>query len=151
MLFRSGSICLPACRRIPARNWSCLLRLDGKISYITNNYSHISFNVGPTLHAWIARHDPTLAESLLHADRFATQALGAGGAIAQAYNHMILPLSEERDIRTQVRWGARDFEYRYGRPPRGMWLPETAVDTRTLEALADSATQIGRASCRERV
>lgn len=115
-----------------------LLRSDGKISYITNNYSHISFNVGPTLHAWIARHDPTLAESLLHADRFATQALGAGGAIAQAYNHMILPLSEERDIRTQVRWGARDFEYRYGRPPRGMWLPETAVDTRTLEALADS-------------
>ncbi|MDR3331266.1 MAG: DUF3536 domain-containing protein [Synergistaceae bacterium] len=113
-----------------------LLDSAGRIVYITNNYRHISFNVGPTLHSWISSHNPALARSIVDADKFAAESFGAGGAMAQAYNHMILPLSEERDIRTQVIWGSKDFEFRFGRRPRGMWLPETAVDTASLEALA---------------
>jgi alpha-amylase/alpha-mannosidase (GH57 family) len=113
-----------------------LLNSKGEIVYITNNYRNISFNVGPTLHGWLARHNPLLAQSITQADMDAADILGEGGAVAQAYNHMILPLSAERDIRTQVVWGIRDFEYRYGRKPKGMWLPETAVDIVTLEALA---------------
>jgi alpha-amylase/alpha-mannosidase (GH57 family) len=113
-----------------------LLDGSGHIANINNNYRHISFNIGPTLHSWIAAHDPLLAEGILKADRDASDALGAGGAVAQAYNHMIMPLSNDRDKRTQVRWGVADFAHRYGRKPDGMWLPETAVDTASLEALA---------------
>jgi alpha-amylase/alpha-mannosidase (GH57 family) len=118
-----------------------LLDSDGRIVYLTNNYRHISFNVGPTLHSWIAMRDPVLAASIADADRIAAESFGAGGAIAQAYNHMILPLSSARDIRTQVIWGVRDFEFRFGRRPRGMWLPETAVDTASLEALASAGIE----------
>jgi len=114
-----------------------LINAGGEIVYITDNYRHLSFNVGPTLHSWLAKHDPLLAQSIVDADRAAGESLGAGGAIAQAYNHMIMPLAVSRDIKTQVRWGIRDFKFRFGRDPEGMWLPETAVDTRTLEALAD--------------
>jgi alpha-amylase/alpha-mannosidase (GH57 family) len=113
-----------------------LLDGAGHIININNNYRHISFNIGPTLHSWIAAHAPLLGEGILKADREAQAALGAGGAVAQAYNHMIMPLSNDRDKRTQVRWGAADFASRYGRKPEGMWLPETAVDTASLEALA---------------
>ncbi|MDR1916934.1 MAG: DUF3536 domain-containing protein [Synergistaceae bacterium] len=109
---------------------------NGQIVHITSNYRYTSFNVGPTLHSWIDRHAPALAEGIIDADRSARDALGEGGAIAQAYNHMILPLSVERDIKTQVIWGVKDFVYRYGRRPIGMWLPETAVDIPSLEALA---------------
>jgi hypothetical protein len=103
---------------------------------MSSNYRHMSFNVGPTLHRWIEERDPLLAEGILKADNDARDALGAGGAIAQAYNHIIMPLACERDIRTQVKWGVSDFASRFGRKPEGMWLPETAVDTATLEALA---------------
>jgi hypothetical protein len=113
-----------------------LLDGAGHIASINNNYRHISFNIGPTLHSWIASHAPLLAEGILKADREASGALGAGGAAAQAYNHMIMPLSNDRDKRTQVKWGVADFVSRYGRKPEGMWLPETAVDTASLEALA---------------
>lgn len=113
-----------------------LLDHRGDIVYINNNYKHMSFNVGPTLHSWIAKHDPILAQSIVDADRCAEGFFGAGGAIAQAYNHIILPLAISRDIKTQVIWGIKDFVYRFGRKPRGMWLPETAVNTDTLEVLA---------------
>jgi len=118
-----------------------LLDSNGHIVHISNNYRHMSFNVGPTLHKWIATRAPELAEGILKADEDARAALGAGGAIAQAYNHMIMPLACERDLRTQVKWGAADFERRFARKPEGMWLPETAVDTRTLEALAAEGIQ----------
>jgi alpha-amylase/alpha-mannosidase (GH57 family) len=49
---------------------------------------------------------------------------------------MIMPLAHPRDKVTQVRWGLRDFESRFGRPAEGMWLPECAVDLETLEVLA---------------
>jgi alpha-amylase/alpha-mannosidase (GH57 family) len=113
-----------------------LLDGSGHIISINNNYRHISFNIGPTLHSWIAARAPLLAEGILKADRDASAALGAGGAVAQAYNHMIMPLASDRDKRTQVKWGVADFAGRYGRKPDGMWLPETAVDTASLEALA---------------
>jgi len=108
-----------------------------RIRDITNNYAAISFNVGPTLLSWLesCAHDTYAA--ILDADRASRlRYSGHGNAIAQAYNHIILPLADERDKRTQVRWGIRDFEQRFGRKPEGMWLPETAVDIASLEALA---------------
>jgi hypothetical protein len=114
-----------------------LLDGSGRIAHISSNYRHISFNVGPTLHRWIEEHDPLLDKGILKADSEAQDALGAGGAIAQAYNHIIMPLACERDIRTQVKWGVSDFLSRFGRRPEGMWLPETAVNTATLESLAE--------------
>ena len=113
-----------------------LVDARGRIVSITNNYRQMSFNIGPTLHGWIATHDQALADAVLRADRDAIEGTGQGNAIAQSYNHTILPLSEERDIRTQVFWGISDFIHRFGRRPRGMWLPETAVDNRSLETLA---------------
>jgi hypothetical protein len=113
-----------------------LLDSNNRIVYIANNYRSLSFNVGPTLHSWIEKVDPELSRYIAEADRDAAGTLGKGGAIAQAYNHMILPLAAERDIKTQTAWGIADFSHRFGRAPKGMWLPETAVDTRTLEVLA---------------
>ncbi|MBI3322296.1 MAG: DUF3536 domain-containing protein [Candidatus Omnitrophica bacterium] len=101
------------------------------------NYARISFNFGPTLLSWMERKQPRVYQGILEADRESRQRFsGHGSAIAQAYNHMIMPLANSRDRLTQVVWGVRDFERRFGRKPEGMWLPETAVDTGTLEALA---------------
>jgi alpha-amylase/alpha-mannosidase (GH57 family) len=103
-----------------------------------STYERINFDVGPTLMDWLGRHRPDVHRGIVEGDAAAaTRFDGRGGAIAHAYNHMILPLANERDRRTQVRWGAADFEHRFGRRPEGMWLPETAVDLATLEALAD--------------
>jgi alpha-amylase/alpha-mannosidase (GH57 family) len=108
-----------------------------RIQELSNLFSRLSFNVGPTLMAWLEHRAPTIYERILTADGESRQRFGGqGSAIAQAYNHMILPLANERDRRTQVRWGRRDFEHRFGRSPEGMWLPETAVDTDSLEAMA---------------
>ncbi|MFZ2491760.1 MAG: DUF3536 domain-containing protein [Thermoanaerobaculia bacterium] len=109
----------------------------GQIRTITNNYGSISFNFGPTLLSWMEACAPRTYAAVLEADRLSREKFsGHGSALAQAYNHMILPLANERDQRTQVRWGIRDFEARFGRRPEGMWLPETAVDIASLEALA---------------
>jgi alpha-amylase/alpha-mannosidase (GH57 family) len=110
----------------------------GRIVRITSNYSRISFDFGPTLLAWLERHARDTYGAVLDADRRSRELYGGhGSAIAQAYNHMILPLASKRDRRCQVSWGIRDFEHRFGRRPEGMWLPETAVDVETLEVLAD--------------
>src|SRR6266850_1306738 len=108
---------------------------NGRICDIVNNYVHLSFNFGPTLLAWLERQTPEIYRSVLEADARSLQQRGHGNAIAQAYNHAILPLCNERDLRTQIRWGIADFKHRFGRDPEGMWLPETAADVRTLEAL----------------
>jgi len=118
---------------------SRILDDEGYITRIVSNYSRISFNFGPTLLAWLERARPDVYQAILRADvesrrRFS----GHGSALAQAYNHSILPLCNPRDRRTQIEWGLRDFEYRFGRAPEGMWLPETAADTDTLEALVDA-------------
>ncbi|MBI4199342.1 MAG: DUF3536 domain-containing protein [Chloroflexi bacterium] len=109
----------------------------GRTVRIVNNYAGMSFNFGPTLLAWMERRAPETYQSILEADRDSQKAFsGHGSALAQAYNHMILPLANRRDKYTQVLWGIRDFERRFGRWPEGMWLPETAVDLETLEILA---------------
>ena len=116
-----------------------LLDADRRILAITNNYAHISFDVGPTLFAWMERAAPETYARILEADRESRARFsGHGNAIAQAYNHMILPLATPRDKATQVAWGVADFRHRFGRDPEGMWLPETAVDNETLEALASA-------------
>lgn len=107
-----------------------------RIVKIVNNYSSISYDFGPTLLSWMETRVPETYRAIIGADSLSSAQFGHGSAIAQAYNHMILPLASERDARTQVLWGMRDFEFRFGRKAEGMWLPETAVDIPTLEALA---------------
>jgi alpha-amylase/alpha-mannosidase (GH57 family) len=107
----------------------------GRICDIVNNYVHLSFNFGPTLLAWLERQAPEVYRAVLDADVRSVQERGHGNAIAQGYNHAILPLCNERDLRTQIRWGIGDFRHRFRREPEGMWLPETAADLRTLQAL----------------
>lgn len=113
--------------------------LDGRkrITKIVNNYARISFNFGPTLLSWMEERAPQAYEQVLKADRESQKIFsGHGSALAQAYNHLILPLANSRDKRTQIVWGIRDFQHRFGRDPEGMWLPETAVDRETLEILS---------------
>ncbi|HEY0193974.1 MAG TPA: DUF3536 domain-containing protein [Kofleriaceae bacterium] len=108
-----------------------------QIVQIVDNYQRMSFNVGPTLMSWLDSHAPDVHEALIAADQASVGRFsGHGSAMAQAYNHMIMPLASARDRVTQVRWGIVDFERRFGRAPEGMWLPECAVDTPSLEALA---------------
>ncbi|HUF89584.1 MAG TPA: DUF3536 domain-containing protein [Gemmatimonadota bacterium] len=122
--------------------WSRVLDPEDRIVRLVNNYERISFNVGPTLLAWLEPHAPGTYAAILEADRRSRERFsGHGNALAQAYGHMILPLASRRDRRTQVRWGARDFEHRFGRRPEGMWLPETAVDLDTLEALVEEGIE----------
>ncbi|GAB4375320.1 MAG: DUF3536 domain-containing protein [Elainellaceae cyanobacterium] len=103
---------------------------------IVNNFEYLSFNIGPTLMSWLERHDLEAYQQIIDADRKSCERLnGHGNAIAQVYNHIILPLANERDKATQIRWGKADFRSRFGRDPEGMWLAETAVDYATLEAL----------------
>ncbi len=117
--------------------WSRVLDDRGYIERILNNYSRISFNVGPTLASWLERHAPDVYEAVREADRQSVERFsGHGSALAQPYHHVILPLASRRSKETQVAWGVRDFTARFGRPPEGMWLPETAVDVETLEVLA---------------
>jgi alpha-amylase/alpha-mannosidase (GH57 family) len=115
-----------------------ILDEQGRISNIFNNYEHISFNFGPTLLTWLETHVPRTYEAILHADLISRKARsGHGNAIAQAYNHLIMPLASERDRISQAVWGIEDFRRRFGRDPEGMWLPETAVDLASLNVLAE--------------
>ncbi len=108
----------------------------GELLGIVNNYEYLSFNIGPTLMSWLERHDAEVYQRILEADRNSCARLnGHGNAIAQVYNHIIMPLANERDKYTQIRWGKEDFRSRFGRDPEGMWLAETAIDYATLEAL----------------
>ena len=110
---------------------------EGRIEQIVNNYSKISFNFGPTLLSWLRDQMPWVHEAIVEADKVSrNQFSGHGSAMAQVYNHIILPLSNARDKHTQVLWGIRDFEFRFGRHPEGMWLSETAADTESLDTLA---------------
>jgi alpha-amylase/alpha-mannosidase (GH57 family) len=115
-----------------------ILGPEGKIQDIVNNYAWINFNFGPTLLSWLEKYRPSTYQAILEADRESRRRFsGHGGAIAQPYNHTILPLSSREDLQTQVIWGIRDFEKRFGRVPEGMWLPEMAVNYPTLEVLAE--------------
>ncbi|MEG3840529.1 DUF3536 domain-containing protein [Microcoleus sp. herbarium14] len=113
-----------------------ILNDRGEVTGIVNNYEYLSFNIGPTLMSWLERYDSEVYQRILEADRKSCQRLnGHGNAIAQVYNHIIMPLANERDKYTQIRWGIADFRSRFNRSPEGMWLAETAVDYATLEVL----------------
>ncbi|MEO7175998.1 MAG: DUF3536 domain-containing protein [Saprospiraceae bacterium] len=116
---------------------SRILDEEGWIEKIVNNYSKISYNFGPTLLSWLEANQPKVYAEILEADRLSMiNYQGHGSAIAQAYNHMIMPLADRKDKLTQIRWGLRDFESRYKRKAKGMWLGETAVDLETLSLMA---------------
>lgn len=115
-----------------------ILDEQGRVVRIVNNYEFLSFNFGPTLLSWLEEHDVEVYQRILTADRLSAERLeGHGNAIAQVYNHVILPLANERDKYTQIRWGIADFQHRFGRFPEGMWLAETAIDAATVKALVD--------------
>ena len=121
---------------------SRIVDAENRILKLLNNYTRISFNFGPTLLSWLKDQAPRVYQAILEADKESSGRFsGHGSALAQGYNHMILPLATRRDKVTQVKWGIRDFESRFGRKPEGMWLPETAVDTETLEVLAENGIQ----------
>ena len=110
-----------------------------RILDIVNNYEHISFNFGPTLLSWMEQFAPLTYERIIKADiESISEHDGHGNAMAQVYNHIIMPLANENDKITQVKWGVKDFEYRFGRKPEGMWLAETAVDDDTLRVLEEN-------------
>jgi alpha-amylase/alpha-mannosidase (GH57 family) len=110
-----------------------------QITRIANNYARISFNFGPTLLSWIKENAPRTFRMILDGESSSRERYsGHSSAMAQGYNHMILPLASARDRNTQIRWGIVDYQESFGAKPEGMWLPETAADTATLEALASS-------------
>jgi alpha-amylase/alpha-mannosidase (GH57 family) len=116
---------------------SRILDKDGCIDRIVSNYAKMSFDFGPTLLDWLEKNEPAVHEAIVEADHQSQKRFsGHGSAMAQAYNHIIMPLANHRDRYSQVLWGIRDFEYRFGRKPEGMWLPETAVDYETLDIMA---------------
>ena len=117
---------------------SRILDEKNRIVQMVNNYAKMSFNFGPTLLAWMEKKAANTYQAILEADQESQEHFsGHGSALAQAYNHMILPLANSRDRLTQVTWGIQDFMHRFGRKPEGMWLPETAVDLETLQILAE--------------
>jgi alpha-amylase/alpha-mannosidase (GH57 family) len=117
---------------------SRILDEKNRIVQMVNNYAKMSFNFGPTLLAWMEKNAVSTYQAILEADQESQERFsGHGSALAQAYNHMILPLANSRDRLTQVMWGIQDFMHRFGRKPEGMWLPETAVDLETLQVLAE--------------
>ena len=117
--------------------WARRLDGEGRILDIVNCYEWISFNVGPTLALWMEREAPEVLERIKEADRKSLARWGHGNAMAQIYHHVIMPLASERDKRIETRWALDDFRSRFGREAEGMWLSECAVDTATLEVLAE--------------
>ena len=118
---------------------SKIVNSKNEILNVVNNYEYISYNFGPTLLYWMEEFAPLTYERIIKADINSRRMYsGHGNAIAQVYNHMIMPLANERDKQTQVKWGIKDFEYRFGRKPEGIWLAETAVDDDTLRVLVEN-------------
>jgi len=107
----------------------------------SGNFSRISFNIGPTLFKWMEATHHDVYDLIISQERWNHEKFRAGNAIAQGYNHIILPLATKLDKITQIRWGINDFQYRFGHAPKGMWLPETAVDTETLCVMSDQGLQ----------
>jgi alpha-amylase/alpha-mannosidase (GH57 family) len=125
-----------------ANTASRFLRYDGRIEDIVNNYEVLSFNFGPTLFWWLKQHAPHVYEAIIEADRRSVERNdGHGNAIAQAYNHTILPLDSPEDARIQIRWGLEDFAYHFDRQAEGMWLPETAVNGQVIDLLIEEGVR----------
>lgn len=116
--------------------WARRLDREGRIGDILNCYEWTSFNAGPTLLRWMDRHAPETLRRMVEGDRVSAARWGHGNAMAQIYHHVIMPLATPLDREVETAWAVADFAARFGRAPEGMWLPEAAVDTPTLEALA---------------
>ncbi len=108
---------------------------------MTNNYAYLSFNFGPTLLTWLEKHHPQTYASILEADKQSINRLGWGNAMAQAYNHSILPLCTREDAKEQILWGLDDFSHRFGREAQGMWLPETAINPMVIDLLSEAGVK----------
>jgi alpha-amylase/alpha-mannosidase (GH57 family) len=114
-----------------------ILNITNQITRIVNNYARINFNFGPTLLSWLKERAPRTYRMIADGERRSRANFnGHSSAMAQVYNHIIMPLANRRDRLTQIRWGIADYKHHYGVAPEGMWLAETAADTETLELLA---------------
>ncbi|MDE3161760.1 MAG: DUF3536 domain-containing protein, partial [Acidobacteriota bacterium] len=131
------------CAECYATNGAARIQNDkNRITRIVNNYSRISFNFGPTLLSWLKDKAQRTHRMVVDGERRSRRSYkNHSSAMAQVYNHMIMPLANRRDKITQIRWGIADYEYHYGAKPEGMWLAETAADNETLEALATEGIQ----------
>ena len=119
-----------------------IIKDDGEIAAHINNYELINFNFGPTLLAWIKNKHPETYKKIIDADKLSLkQHNGHGNAIAMCYSHMIMPLANFNDKHTQIKWGLADFKYHFGRDSEGIWLPETACNTETIEALINEGVK----------
>jgi len=117
---------------------SRVLNETNLINEIVNNFQYFSFNFGPTLIQWIEKYTPQTYKNILEADKISAGIQnGHGNSIAQVYNHTILPLATDDDKRTQIEWGIKDFVFRFGRYPEGIWLAETAIDSATARILME--------------
>ncbi|MBA4384433.1 MAG: glycoside hydrolase [Anaerolinea sp.] len=126
----------------PHSNWNELIfEMCYKPNADLGNFSRISFDIGPTLSKWLRQYHPDMLKQIVDADRQNMEHYGVGNAIAQSYHHTILPLGKRRDKQTQIRWGIYEFERTFKHKPLGMWLPETAVDTETLEVLVENGIE----------
>jgi len=101
------------------------------------NFQKISFNIGATLFEWLDEFQPETVRSIVEQEAMVFQRFGVSNAMAQPYFHVIMPLASAKEKETMIRWGIHDYEAHFGRRPQGMWLPETAVDLASLEALAE--------------
>ncbi len=114
----------------------------GRILKLINNYAYMSFDFGPTLLSWLEKTHPWIYGQIISADQLSRERFqGHGNALAQVYNHIIMPLATRGDKLTQIRWGLADFKNRFGRQAEGMWLSETAVDTETLNLMAEEGVK----------
>jgi alpha-amylase/alpha-mannosidase (GH57 family) len=130
-----------ACESYRPNGYARIVDGQGKIFDIINNYASISFNFGPTLLPFLEQRFPRVYGKILEADRESLKRFGHGNAMAQVYNHIIVPLANDRDKETEVLWGIADFEKRFHRSPEAMWLPETAVNYPTLRVLVNHGMQ----------
>jgi hypothetical protein len=126
----------------PYPNWNeCIHDRCYRPNAEMGNFCKISFNIGPTLFQWLEKYKPETYRKIIDQERENFQLYNISNAMAQSYYHLILPLANRRDKLTQILWGIRDYEHRFGHAPQGMWLPETAVDIETLEILAELEIQ----------
>jgi alpha-amylase/alpha-mannosidase (GH57 family) len=130
-----------------------IVNTENQITRITDNYARMSFNFGPTLLSWLAENAARTYRNILDGEHRSRELFnGHSSAMAQVYNHLIMPLANHRDRLTQIRWGIADYKFRFGHAPEGMWLAETAADTETLELLASEGilfTVLAPRQCRQ--
>ena len=123
----------------PYSNWTEKIYHECYLPNTTiGNFQKISFNIGATLFEWLDQYHPETVRSIVEQEALVVQRFGVSNAMAQPYFHIIMPLASSREKETVIRWGISDYEAHFGHRPLGMWLPETAVDLASLEAMADN-------------